>query len=338
MSRWVVVLAGGMGTRFWPLSTRERPKQLLPLAGDDPMIVETIRRVRPVAQHVLVLTSASLRAAIARLLPELPSDHILVEPAPAGTAAALTWAASEIERREGPDATMISVHADWTISDEPAFQRALLEAASVAESKHALVTVGIVPSRPDPGFGYVVPSGTDGARPVERFVEKPSREVAASLIKKGALWNSGIFAWRVGDFLGEVRRHTTEVAPALAAAKGDATRFFSAVKPISVDHGVLERSDRVMVIAGQFGWDDVGTWSALRRVRRRDAEGNATHGRVIVRESRDNILHAEGGTVVVYGVDGLVVVTRPGVTLVTTVERATDLKSLVESLPSELKE
>ena len=155
---------------------------------------------------------------------------------------------------------------------------------------------------------------------------------------EGYLWNSGIFVWRVGDFLDELRAHTPEVWPALDAADGDLERFFGAVRSISVDVGVLERSDRVMVIPGSFGWDDVGTWAALHRVRPHDASGNAATGTVHALQAKGNVVHAEGNAVVLYGVSDLVVVTRDGLTLVTTRDRAADLKTLIESLPAELRD
>jgi mannose-1-phosphate guanylyltransferase len=155
--------------------------------------------------------------------------------------------------------------------------------------------------------------------------------------RAGYLWNSGIFVWRVGDFLSEVRTHTPEIATALAEADG-VERFFAAVKPISVDVGVLERSSRVLVLPGDFGWDDVGTWGALRRVRAADAAGNASSGDVHAVDASGNVVHAEGNTVVLFGVSDLVVVSRNGLTLVTTVDRSADLKSLLDCLPVQLRE
>jgi mannose-1-phosphate guanylyltransferase len=195
-----------------------------------------------------------------------------------------------------------------------------------------------VPTRPESGYGYIRrgPEVAPGVFAVARFVEKPNVARAKEMVAEHYLWNSGIFVWRVGDFLDEVRRHTPEVAVALdgdRARGGDADAFFAAARSVSVDVGVLERSQRVLVIPGDFGWDDVGTWAALRRVREPDADGNAVHGQVYAKEARNNVVHAEGGAVVLYGVSDLVVVTRDGLTLVTTVERSADLKSLVESLP-----
>jgi mannose-1-phosphate guanylyltransferase len=346
VSRWSVVLAGGVGSRFWPLSTQERPKQLLPLVGDKPMLVEQIDRLRPLVEprRTLVLTNASLVEAIARAAPEIPRANIVAEPRPAGTAAALTWAAHVIEQRDGPDATMISVHADWAIGDADGFRKALSQAADAAEEHYSLVTVGIVPTRPDPGFGYIEPgdvvSATGrGVRQVVRFVEKPSRERAAKMKEEGYLWNSGIFVWRVGAFLNEVRAHAKEVAPALERHPDDLAAFFGAItNAISIDHAVLERSKRVLVLAGDFGWDDVGTWGALHRVRAKDAGGNALSGPVHAMNATNNVVHAEGTTVVLYGVTDLVVIARDGLTVVTTVDASADLKRLVESLPPSVRE
>lgn len=342
MSRWIVVLAGGVGSRFWPLSTPKRPKQLLPLVSDRPLLLDTLDRVRPLADpaHTLILTNASLVPAIAALAPDVPPSHLIAEPRPAGTAAALAWAAHWIAEHDGPTATMISVHADWSIANADAFRSTLERAAKTAETAHQLVTVGIVPSRPDPGFGYIQP-GVEvepGIRRVARFVEKPDAARAAQMTADGYLWNSGIFVWRVGDFLTQLTAHTPEVAPALAAHPGDLAAFFAAVTPISVDVGVMERTEHVLVLPGDFGWDDVGVWGALARVRARDAHGNAMAGDAYAVESSDNVVHADEGTVVLYGVSDLVVVTCNGLTVVTTKERSHTLKQLLAHLPPAVRD
>lgn len=342
MNRWAVILAGGVGSRFWPLSTPQRPKQLLPLVDDAPLLVNTVRRLAPVvpSERTLVITSASLAEAVRSLLPTLPAENVVAEPRPAGTGPALTWAALEIQRRDGDAAVMLCVHADWAIGDESAFRSTLERAARVAEDHAALVTVGVVPARPDPGLGYIQPGdAVNGARRVARFVEKPDRATAERMVREGYLWNSGIFVWRVKDFLDEVRAHAPEIADALhTAAAPDLRRFFAAVQPIAVDYAVMERSARVLVLPGNFGWDDVGTWGALHRVRALDAASNAVAGSVHVVDARDNVVHADSGAVVLYGVHDLVVVTRPGLTLVTTRERAADLKTLLERLPQGVRE
>ncbi|HEY9230445.1 MAG TPA: mannose-1-phosphate guanylyltransferase [Gemmatimonadaceae bacterium] len=342
MSRWAVVLAGGVGSRFWPLSTPTRPKQLLPLVTSEPLLAESVGRLNTIAppDRVLILTNPTLVPAIAELLPEIPPENLVAEPQAGGTAAALTWAAQEIARRDGPEAVMISVHADWAVGDPDGFRRALAAAADVAEEHHALVTVGVVPTRADPGFGYIQPGEalSRGTFRVARFVEKPDRKRAEEMRRDGFLWNSGIFVWRVGDLLDDVRRLTPEVAPALHEFAHDIDGFFNAVKPISVDVGVLERSDRVVVMPGDFGWDDVGTWGALKRVRPNDKAGNAAQGRVHAVDAHDNVVHAPESTVVMYGVSNLVVVVENGLVLVTTVDKSSDLKTLMEALPETVRE
>ncbi|HEY6219995.1 MAG TPA: mannose-1-phosphate guanylyltransferase [Gemmatimonadaceae bacterium] len=338
MTTWAVVLAGGIGSRFWPLSTPDRPKQLLPLVTGDPLLADAVKRLRPITdpQHVLILTNTGLRQAVQALVPDVPKENVIGEPRAGGTAAALVWAAQEIMRRDGPDAVMISVHADWAVGDPKGFVDTLKAAAGHAAKLKSLVTVGVVPDRPDPGFGYIEPGDeiAPGAKRVKRFVEKPDREKAAQLIKAGCLWNSGIFVWRVGDFLDDVRRLTPEIAPALHAHADDIHGFFRDITPISVDVGVLERSNRVVVLPGDFQWDDVGTWGSLQRIRAGDRSGNAMSGPAYAVEARDNVVHSEGTTVVLYGVDKLVVVAKDGLVLVTTTDRSSDLKTLIEQLPS----
>ena len=340
MSRWAVVLAGGVGSRFWPLSTPERPKQLLPLVTDKPLLNDAVDRLAPIVDpdHTLILTNATLEKPIRDVLGGVPRENIIAELRPAGTAAALTWAALEIAHRDGEDATMICVHADWAIGDDELFRETLLRAENVAVETNSLVTVGIVPTRADPGFGYIQPSQRDTENPsrVKRFVEKPDQARAEEMKDQGYLWNSGIFVWRVGDFLTEVEDHTPELAAALRHGRAsDPAQFFNSVKtPVSVDVGVLERSDKVMVVPGEFGWDDIGTWAALSRVRSKDELGNVTSGEAHLLDCSDNVVHVESGRVVMYGVSDLVVVTQNGLTLVTTTERASDLKRLVQSLPA----
>jgi mannose-1-phosphate guanylyltransferase len=337
---WAVVLAGGVGSRFWPVSTPERPKQLLPLVSDEPLLLDTLSRLRELApaERTLILTNASLAGAIRKSAAGVPPANVLAEPKPAGTAAALAWAASEIRRRGGERDVMVCVHADWAIRDNSAFTNALRAAARVAQNSEALVTVGVVPTRDDPGLGYVVAGAAheSGAFAVARFVEKPGREEAAQLRREGALWNSGIFAWRVDVFLQQLGNHTPEVAAALELADADA--FFGAVKNVSIDVGLLERSNHVLVLPGDFGWDDIGTWSALLRSRPADPAGNVMHGTAYAVEATGNVVHAEGATVVLYGVHDLVVVASGDLTLVTTPERSSDLKSLLEKLPPEARD
>jgi mannose-1-phosphate guanylyltransferase len=340
---YAVVLAGGIGSRFWPLSTPQRPKQLLPLVSAQTMLEDTVARLEGLVPRtqVLILTSAQLAPAIRRTLPWLAADQVLEEPRAAGTAAALAWAALEVRRRGGADATMLSVHADAAIGDDAEFRRVLATAAASARRHRCLTTIGIIPTEPNPGLGYIEPGAVLDAETarVARFREKPDRATAERLVAQGCLWNSGIFAWPAQLFLDELAAHTPELAPALAAAPQGREAFFAAVRDtVSVDVGVLERSGHVAVVRGGFGWDDVGTWGALRRVRARDAFGNAVHGEAHLVQARDNVVHAETGRVVLYGVQDLVVVVRDGLTMVTTVAHADQLKQMLDQLPAEVRE
>ena len=341
MSRWAAVLAGGSGTRFWPLSTPARPKQFLPLAGDDALLRQAVQRLDGLvpAEQVMVVTGAAYADQTRALLPELPPDNVLGEPQPAGTGPALTWATYVVGERDA-GATVLSLHADWFIGDGAAFRRTASQALDAAEHHDVLVTVGIVPTRPEIGYGYIEPGDPldDQTLRVARFVEKPDRERAAELMARGALWNSGLFAWTAARFFAETAEHASEIAPHVdtLARRGPAA-FFAAVTPVVIDISHFERSRRVAVVPGRFDWDDVGTWASLRRVRPTDANGNVRVGRAVTHDAERCVVWADDGPVVLDGVHDLVVVRANGITLVTTLERASQLKTLLEHLPDDLR-
>ena len=342
MSRWAAVLAGGSGTRFWPLSTNRTPKQMLPLAGPDPLLVQSVRRLAGLidSQHILIVTGAHLVDATRRLLPEVPAGNVLGEPRAASTGPALAWATNVAAARD-PNASVVSLHADWFVGNDQEFRETAARALDIAERFDVLVTVGIVPTRPDTGYGYIRPGAVlDGdARRVEQFVEKPNEGRATTLIAEGALWNSGMFAWTAKRFDTETRLHAPEITPHLPLlASGDVTGFFARVTPVAVDVSHFERSDKVAVLPGRFSWDDVGTWAGLGRVRRGDAARNVVVGAGSVQEAAENIVWADDGPVVLFGVHDLVVVRANGVVLVTTKEHAARLKDLLGTLPGELRD
>jgi mannose-1-phosphate guanylyltransferase len=337
--RWAVVLAGGVGSRFWPLSSAERPKQLLPLAGARPLLVEAVDRLLPLVEpaRVLVVTSRALAPAVRALLPAVPPTNVLAEPVARSTAPALAWATATAARRD-PAASVVSVHADWTVADADAFRASAVAALAAAEQADVLVTVGARPTRAETGYGYIVPGEplAGPARRIARFVEKPDPHQAATLVAHGALWNTGLFAWTAARLHAELAAYTPELAPGLTALEtGDAEAFFAAVRPVSIDVGVFERTNRGAVLAGDFGWDDVGSWAALLRVRARDADGNVVVGRALARASTGCVVWGEDGAVVVDGLTDAVVVRARGLTLVTTAARAPDLKRLLDALPAE---
>jgi len=339
--RWAVLLAGGSGTRFWPLSTPENPKQLLPLSGAASSAEESVERLTGLIprERILVVAGECLAARLRDRL-NLPAVNFLVEPRAASTGPALIWATWEARRRD-PDAEVLSLHADWAVGDAAAFRRTADLALTAARRHDRLVTVGVVPSRPETGYGYIVP-GTElesGVRTVARFSEKPAAAVALDLMAAGALWNSGLFAWTAGRLLEETAAHTPEVAPALPALEaGDVPAFFHQVTPISIDVGVLERSGAVAVVSGAFTWDDVGDWQALARVRPKDANGNVIVGAAFLHDCRDCIVWSDGEPIVLSGLTDMVVVHANGRTLVIPAGRAAELKQLLDVLPREIRD
>ena len=338
MSIWAAILAGGSGTRFWPLSTPERPKQLLPLVGDRPLLVQAVERLDGIVppERILILTGPFLVDQVARTVPQVPRAQVFAETRAASTAPALAWAAHWISQREpGGGAQMLSLHADWAVGDDRAFRAAARQALGVAAEYDVLVTVGVKPSRNETAYGYMVPGrALGGARTVRRFVEKPSPARAALLRRRGALWNTGLFAWGVARFLGEAGAYARELKPGWSAlAAGDVPGFFTAVRPVAVDVAVLERTKRLAVVTGTFDWDDIGSWDALLRIRKPDAHGNVVVGNATVADDvRRSVVWSESEHVAVVGIEDMVVVRANGHTLVMPTGRAERLKELVQSL------
>ncbi|MFQ5679452.1 MAG: mannose-1-phosphate guanylyltransferase [Gemmatimonadota bacterium] len=334
---WAVVLAGGGGTRFWPASTRERPKQLLPLAGERPLVVETVERAVAVAgeERVLIVTGPALAAACREILPELGEEHYLVEPRPRGTGPALAWAAHHLSRA-APGAVMISMHADHLIEPLDEFRRTVRRAAGVARDGERLYCIGVRPDRPETAYGYVRLGRRSSPHVYEarEFVEKPDADTAARYAgSEEYLWNSGIFAWKVSTFLEALRGCAPEIASALARLdEDDVPGFFEDVESVAVDVAVMERAPAVGVVEATFRWDDVGVWTALARTHGTDPAGNTVVGPVSVAEARENIVWAEGGRVTLLGVDGLVVVRSGEETLVMPRKRANELRELLRRL------
>lgn len=339
--KWAVILAGGAGSRFWPLSTPSRPKQVLPLSGDSSTAEQAVQRLAGLVppERILLVTGGAVAPALESLL-KLPEANVLVEPRAASTAPALVWATHEAWRRD-PDAEVVSLHADWVIREESIFRQAATTALRTASTHRRLVTVGIVPTRPETGYGYIVPGAPldRDARAVRRFTEKPDAATALNLMADGALWNSGLFAWRADVLLEQIRAHTPEIAPWLhALERNDIQAFFEGVQPISIDVGLLERSPAVAVVAGAFSWDDVGTWDALPRVRTRDSHGNVSAGPVFFQDSQDCVAWSDSEPVVVAGVRDLVVVKANGRILVMPRTMASDLKKLLDGLPPAVRD
>jgi mannose-1-phosphate guanylyltransferase len=338
---WVVILAGGSGTRFWPLSSPSRPKQLLPLAGETPTAVAAVEIIEPLVprERILVVTGAGLAGPLRKAL-GLPPQNYLIEPRAASTAPALAWATVEAKRRDR-DACVLSMHADWHLGDGFAFRRTAAFALETARHLDRLVTVGVIPTRPETGYGYIVPGEEIalGVRAVARFTEKPDLATVERLLGQGALWNTGLFAWTADRLLAEVRAHSPELRESLPRLeRGDVDGFFRSVTPVAIDVAVFERSSHVATIPGAFPWDDIGTFEALRRVRDHDGHGNVTVGAVHVVDCENNVAWSETLPIVLSGVKDLVVVEANGRILVMSREPAADLKRTLDALPSQVRD
>ncbi len=343
---YVTVLAGGIGSRFWPASTPSRPKQLLPLASDEPLIVDTVNRALGLVpeERIRILASDRLKEPILEVLPSLGREAFMVEPQARGTGPVLAWAAWEIAKID-PAAVIVSLHADHIINPRAAFLQLLRDAAGLARETGRLFTVSVLPSRPETGYGYiepgeplVAPAGVQ-AFSVGAFHEKPDTETAHRYIDAGHFWNSGIFVWTASAFLSEVKAVAPEIGDLLPLIDDESPEaFFAQVPNVTVDVAVLERSTRVASVAATFDWDDVGSWEGLTRSREADSNGNVVVGSGHIVDGEGNVIYAENGTVVTFGVNDLVVVQCGDITLVSTTERAPDLKRLLEQLPASVRE
>lgn len=346
MSVFAVIMAGGSGTRFWPASRRHRPKQLLPLGPDDRTLLRaTIDRISDVvpAERVLIVTSALLADAIAAELPELPRDNILEEPTGRNTAPCVAWAAAHIRRRD-PEGSMMVLPADHHIGDEDAYREVLRNALGACKGG-ALVTVGLTPTRPETGYGYLelgeaVDEGVFAAR---RFVEKPDRQRAEQFLSAGNfLWNSGMFFFKAASILEAVAEHLPGLASGIdaldeAAKTGEEADLvastYGELPSVSIDHGVMEKASVVHVVPGSFGWSDLGSWMSAWELGNKDDADNAVRGDAVLVDARGNIVDVPAGKVVaLVGVEDLVVVDTEDALLVMPRERAQDVRAVVNAL------
>lgn len=349
MNSYVVIMAGGSGERFWPLSRMKRPKQLLALTSERMMIEEAIDRITPIVplERVLIITSSVLRQPIIDALPELPPENVIAEPAKRNTAPCLALACSVIESREGGDALMAVLTADHFIGNVEAFRHDVQVALSYAEHHDALLTLGIPPTRPETGYGYI--RMTESVAPsqvtqVAEFKEKPTIDVAMQYLRSGEyVWNSGMFFWRTHALAEAMQRVLPEVGasiPTMTAAMRDASRdelgeVFSSMPDISIDYGVMERATNVFVVPASFPWDDVGSWDSLDRMQPRDESGNVVQGAVASVDTNNSVIvnaHAGSHVVASVGLDDVVVVVTDDATMVCAKERAQDVKLIVKTL------
>ncbi len=342
---FAVVMAGGSGTRFWPLSRRLRPKQLLALAERDrTLLASTIDRVSPIIppERVLIVTGQHLADATRAAAPTLPAHNVLAEPVAKNTAPCVAWAAYHALARD-PDAVLAVLAADHFVVDRAAYLDVVGRAVQAA-ADGSLVTVGIKPTRPETGYGYLEVGGEVGpgfSHTVLRFVEKPNAEKALEFVQSGRfLWNSGQFFFRADAIVRAFEQHMPELAAAMSGVRHAGSlaeelivvdAAYASARSVSIDHGVMEKAEKVRVIPGEFGWSDVGSWTTSWELAARDAADNA--GDAVLIDARGNFVHGQPGKVVaLLGVEDLVVVDTPDALLVMPRSRAQDVRAIVDAL------
>ena len=350
---YAVIMAGGSGTRFWPASRKNKPKQFLALGrSGEPLLVETVRRLSPLIPEarVLVVTGKHLEGPTREALPNMPASNVLFEPAARNTAPCIAWAAAEIAARD-PEALVCVLPSDHAIDDEPAFRAALARALDFAETG-TITTIGVVPHRPDTGYGYIE-FGEDLAAGVKRgvrFVEKPDHARAQAFVQGGAhLWNAGMFFFRAKDMLEAIGKHQPDMRTGIeriVQAKGSADEasalasVFPTLNSISIDHGVMEKLDRMAVVPASFGWSDVGSWQAAWELALKDERDNGAPEGTILVESNGNLVRAldDATSKKVYalvGVNDLVVVDTGDALLIMSKSHAQDVRKVVDALAAQ---
>lgn len=355
-NRYLVIMAGGRGERFWPQSRLSRPKHLLPIVGDKPMLTQTVDRLDGFVppENIFIITNREQREAVLEVVPNLPPENVVAEPVGRDTAAAVGLAAVLVGQRDR-NAVFGILPADHVIHDVKSFQSVLDQAFATAEEKPVLVTLGLRPTEPATGYGYIqrgeLLEGADG-KPlyqVKRFVEKPDLETAQEYLESGDyFWNAGMFVWRVAAieeafarYAPDLQAGLKEIAGKLAAGEAlDAVlgTVYPDLKKISIDYAVMEKAENVVTIEASFDWDDVGAWPAVARHFAADSMGNVTRGEVVLEGSSGNIVVSEGKHLIAaVGVDDLIIIQTGDVTLVCRKDKAQEIKNVVKKLGADPK-
>ena len=341
-----LILAGGSGTRFWPLSRKWKPKQLLALERDRSLLRETLERLQPLGgpEAVWVCTTEALEEHVRRELPEVPPEQILLEPEGRNTAPAIGWSVRSMPE-DARNGVVAVLPADHRVGEPAALRETLERAAEVVAREDRVMALGVVPRWPETGYGYLElepEEGPDGVRRVRRFVEKPSAETAAHFLAAGNyLWNAGIFVFRGSTLLGILERLQPELARGLeeiATAPGRLRELYSRLPADSIDYAVMERLDGISTLPLDCGWSDLGSWEALDEVLPKDAAGNTGRGDRLAVDARGNLLFADAGTIAVLGIEGLVVVRTGDAVLVCPKSRSQEVKKLVSELAARKRE
>ncbi len=352
MNHYALILAGGSGTRFWPLSRNAKPKQLLDLFGQGTMLRQAIDRLSGIlpAENIFILTNHLQEDEVRRQAAELPAENIVAEPARRDTAPAVALGAALIARRD-PQANMIVIPSDALILDAAAFRSLAAEALELAGRERALITIGIKPTWPCPSYGYIERAGrlndaelTHPCYEVKRFREKPDAATAAEYLASGNFsWNAGMFIWNVGYVREQLAAHTPQLASFIdnltAADELPAfiSREFPALTPISIDFALMEKAERVLNFEASFDWDDVGSWISVGKYLPQRGEGNVANAELSTLNASGNIVFsASGKRVALVGVSDLIVVDTGDALLVAHRNEADNIKHIVSGLPEEL--
>jgi len=351
-----VIIAGGSGTRFWPKSRENLPKQLLNISGQGTLIQNTVGRISPVipVENIWVITNEQHAFETCYQLKKMgvPPSQLLTEPIARNTAAAIGYSAKILSQRN-PDAIMAVFPADHVITTIEPFLKLLKQAETIANKNH-LVTLGIKPTSPETGYGYIKQGKAieGNSFKVDRFIEKPDKLTAEKYLKEGSYyWNSGIFVWKVSTLLNEIslylpklHEQLEELTSNTAPIKGkypyqklseSGKKIFHSLESVSIDHGVMEKSTNVAVLPAEIEWNDVGTWTSLAEISKNDSHGNVINGNVVSVENSDSIIQAENRLVAALGLKNIIVVDTPDALLVCAKERAQDIKKIVEKIKLE---
>lgn len=348
-----VIMAGGKGERFWPKSRKNCPKQFLSLTADgETMIQKTVHRLKPLVspEDVYIVTNADYLPLIAEQLPEVPAENVIAEPCPRNTAPCIGLAAGILRRKYG-DTVMLVLPSDHLIHAEDMYLDTLRRAALAAENGTNLVTLGITPTYPETGYGYIKyvrGSSRSGVYQVERFVEKPDLETAKAYLQaRSYLWNSGMFIWKASSILMNLKTHMPELYAGLAPmvdAYGTPAfaqvleEQFCQLPAESIDYGIMEKAEHICTIPGSFGWDDVGSWLALERINNADPDGNVLAGDVVSIDSKGCTISGGTRLIAALGLHGLVIVDTPDALLVCNKNSTQDIKKILAQLRAQGRE
>ena len=352
---YALILAGGSGTRFWPLSRNAKPKQLLNLFGDVTLLEQTIQRLEGLVplENILILTNAQQEAAVREIAPQLPPENIFAEPAKRDTAPAVALGIGLVAARS-TDAVMIVLPADQLIKDTAAFHSVMRDAIAAAEKSDGLVTIGIKPTWPCPSYGYIergprasIPGLECEQMPAEvkRFREKPSTELAEQFLAQGGFcWNAGMFVWTISNVIRELSTHQPELAAFISELRrstdvaATVAAQFPKLTPISIDYGLMEKARRVLNIDATFDWDDVGSWLSVAKYLETSGNDNQVNTPISQIDSENNIVFnaRKGSHVALLGVDDLIIVQTDDALLIANRHQADAIKKLADKLPKEL--